>query len=123
MNFRHAAALALVGWYLVIPHTMPDSGAPDLSRPMWQWNALGPVASKDDCEAKRTSAIRKADSPPERAEFKKHLPEIKAQLHKQWPNQKMPSDDYYENQYWEDAKRVLALGVCVTGDDPRLKPK
>jgi hypothetical protein len=36
MNLRHAAALALVGWYLIVPLVASD-GRVDASARLWKW--------------------------------------------------------------------------------------
>jgi hypothetical protein len=43
MNLRHAAALALVGFYLIVPYSQgPHYG---------NWNVVGKFASVESCEA------------------------------------------------------------------------
>ncbi len=44
MNLRHAAALTLVGWYLMVP---PESG---MKLPISQWEHVGSFDKIDDCE-------------------------------------------------------------------------
>jgi hypothetical protein len=51
MKPRHAAALALVGWYLMVPPRQSD-GWPDLAAPVSEWTALGDgFADIESCEA------------------------------------------------------------------------
>ena len=42
MNLRHAAALALVGWYLMSPpiQAFKESPVPELSAPLSQWTSV-----------------------------------------------------------------------------------
>ena len=51
MTVRHAAVLALVAWYLMVPPRQSD-GWPDLAAPVSEWTALGgEFAEIDSCEA------------------------------------------------------------------------
>ena len=50
MNCRHAAALALIGWYLIVP---PDSTVPhsvDAAAPISRWSRVATFESADDCK-------------------------------------------------------------------------
>jgi hypothetical protein len=58
---RHAATLALVGWYLMIPPSTTVNGKPrlDLRAPFAQWSGGGKsFTSRHDCEVAR-AAVRK----------------------------------------------------------------
>ncbi len=46
MKLRHAAALALVGWYLMLPTT-------DQVAPLRRWQIANTFELKSDCEASR----------------------------------------------------------------------
>jgi hypothetical protein len=113
------AALALVGWYLVAPHTMPSSREPNLSLPLSQWSRFGPVPTKRDCEDRLSAALRENDDPAHREEIKKRLPSVRAEMERRWPNQKIP-DSYFDKDYWDDLHRTLKLSQCIATDDPRL---
>jgi len=123
MKPRHAAALALVGWYLVWPHTLPNSTEPNLSLPLSQWARRGPLPSKSDCEDTRSSGLRRNDDPAQREEVKKQLPRLRAEIQREWPNQKMPPDSYFDKDYWDDLRRMMKASRCIASDDPRLKEK
>jgi hypothetical protein len=116
---RHAAALVLVGWYLVTPHAMPKSREPNTSLPFSQWSRIGPVPSKSDCKARLSAAQRKIDDPAQRERVKQQLPAVRAQVERQWPDQKIP-DSYFDKGYWDDLHRYLNLSQCIAGDDPRM---
>ena len=63
MNPRHAAALALVGWYLMAPPPFPHAKSPfalDDTRPLAQWKLINSFDTAAACKARSTS-IR--DSP------------------------------------------------------------
>ncbi len=59
MNPRHAAALALVGWYLMVP---PTSGT---TLPIGQWDHVGSFDKIDDCEDMRNFARAPGKLPPD----------------------------------------------------------
>ena len=50
MNLRHAAALALVGWYLMVPLSQGD--------PIPKWDHYGSFDSASECTTARENAIR-----------------------------------------------------------------
>jgi hypothetical protein len=70
MKPRHAAALALVGWYLMVPPVIPHSHDPDLYGSKSKWSAYGPFSSQDECERRRQKMITYGDSPEFRARMK-----------------------------------------------------
>jgi hypothetical protein len=66
MNTRHVAALALVGWYLMVAPSLPDkdnqgqSVGPNLSAPLSEWSINTSFDSAKDCEQARTALRNKA---------------------------------------------------------------
>jgi hypothetical protein len=91
MKLRHAAALALVGWYLMMPPASsldPDSSTYLAKAPLSQWKTVKRFDSKLECE--------------EQAEGF-HL------FAKQEPN----------SQDW--ARNPRSYAECVSTDDQRLK--
>ena len=51
MNLRHAAALALVGWYLMVPPL--DRQSPDefnADAPLGHWQTIGSYDTASECE-------------------------------------------------------------------------
>ena len=62
---RHAAALALVGWYLMAPPLYHDHTA-DLDAPIGSWMILSSYDNASDCEvgARNLSATHDYDSDP-----------------------------------------------------------
>jgi hypothetical protein len=95
MKLHHAAALALVGWYLMIPPRVVDRFYPDA--PLSKWHRFGTkeYSTKAECE----SAIE-----AQKAEFN-YDPET------------LPPEKF--------TARTLARGAralrCISSDDPRLK--
>jgi hypothetical protein len=100
MSLRHAAALALAGWYFMIPKMVPDpkGGVPyaDTTVPLSQWSIEQSFDTATECEA-------------ERDEFAKKWSTMASQA-----------------KNARDTGRALVWqvsSVCIATDDPRLKPK
>jgi hypothetical protein len=100
MKPRHAAALALVGWYLLLPPVLPHSGPAglvpskqlvDLRAPIVMWEQWRAFDSASACEKEKTRMFR-LDSHP-------GAPDIMVEQSVQF-----------------------VFGRCVSTDDPRLKP-
>ena len=52
MNSRHAAALALIGWYLMLPPVNSD-GRTQKDAPLWRWYIFSSYETKQACEKER----------------------------------------------------------------------
>jgi hypothetical protein len=52
MKPRPAVTLALLGWYLITPHSLPN-GRLDESAPLGHWDRQDSCASSEDCENAR----------------------------------------------------------------------
>ena len=90
MKFRHAAALALVGWYLMLPPLTPNARWIDTTAPLSAWYKVKPpYASMHDCERAKNAMVA---------------------LHR--PNPSSPSEQL--RLKGEEA------ALCVPSDDPRL---
>ena len=50
MNGRHAAALVLLGWYLLLPPFGPNEKAANTGAPFAQWEHNGSFDSASACE-------------------------------------------------------------------------
>ena len=96
MKLRHAAALALVGWYLMMPPARPQTRVPvDLDAPLSKWTVDSSYDTAAECRreiefAKQTDARLAGDAP---------------------------------NEGLRLAIAGLVHGQCISTDDPRLKPK
>ena len=99
VNFRHAAALVLVGWYLMVPSVLPHAGPAadvpakdlvDLDAPIEQWTQWESFDSALACQKGKTKLINTTT--------------------------KGTFDD--ENVEWSER---LAFAKCIATDDPRLK--
>ncbi len=58
MNPRHAAALALVGWYLMMPPQPPSNGMSDPATPLSVWHVIRSFDDAPDCERVRSATIQ-----------------------------------------------------------------
>ena len=97
MKLRHAAALALVGWYLMVPPTSTDNLyriRTELPvRNYWQHSAYDSAA---ECEAAKKPLADQFRTNAERG----------PNIMKRW---------------WEAKAESIASALCVSSDDPRLK--
>ncbi len=57
MKPRHTTALALVGWYLMMP-PLDERGKVDKSAPVSQWTILQGFDTARNCEAARAEFLR-----------------------------------------------------------------
>jgi len=96
MKPRHAVALALVGWYLMLPPTRSVLllHGPDTTAPLQKWKITGRFDSAAKCKSAKADRDEKAEQ---------HLSE--------------------EHLIPPNTIKVVSLSVCVAADDPRLKPK
>ena len=102
--FRHAAALALVGWYLMVPPTRWSLSEPpsvarnsttmDPSDPLSKWVVIASFDSASKCEDEKITFWRKSE----------------ADLDSVDPDRRV----------WAEAAREAR---CLATDDPRLKEK
>ncbi|MFZ2063594.1 MAG: hypothetical protein WAU82_21485 [Candidatus Binatus sp.] len=118
MKPRHAAALALVGWYLMTPQFNLE-GKFDTSLPLSKWMMTGPVASQQECEHRRLRSFKLLDDPAIRKQLKPDIPKLRAEAARRWPNQKFPAET--EKDYFDSIRKSFELSQCVSDDDPRLK--
>ena len=63
MTFRHAAALALVGWYLMLPPPNPRAfGGVDDDAPIVQWKLFDSYDSAMECKMAAERMVASGDS-------------------------------------------------------------
>jgi hypothetical protein len=114
VNLRHAAALALVGWYLMVPPFKPHKPQPaftipsleaqilNTDAPLSKWEIYVANDSADECEAFKAATLKLADQ------------------------QKITGKD---GSITDRGGRAILLEMqlrhsqCVATDDPRLKEK
>jgi len=108
MNLRHAAALALVGWYLMVPPIESCNGAFSGHAcdqpPLAEWRTVGTYDSLSACGNSKALWIEKG---------KMYLGEMEASSRS--PTTRMPS--------YEASATIDLAATCVSSDDPRLKEK
>jgi hypothetical protein len=126
MKPRHTAALALVGWYLMVPPMHLSSEAPcvtfDDGAPLNKWFVLGgSLDTAEECETAKQQATKMAEKQCEaNAEgelvrlsgTKEKVAVILKTMH---TTAKLLCDDLRPGG--------LRRGLCVADDDPRLKEK
>ena len=118
MKSRHASALALLGWYLMVPQVKPNTGKVDFKAPLAQWNQMGAFDTATACEKERDSRLASSD---------KAVDELNAEL-KAVPDKSQPLKDAAPKVY-EDYVSVTSFVLemkasrCIASDDPRLKEK
>ena len=116
MKLRHAAALALVGWYLMIPPMAHKEewrlGGPPTAAPISEWFLSDWLDTADACTKARDALRARASS---NANYDYH----------RWLAGRAPSDDLLDE--WDSTySDVLALNnaygqsKCIATDDPRL---
>jgi len=73
MKLRHAAALALVGWYLMAAPTLRnprnDAFTVDLNAPLSAWEILDSYYSATDCEMAQRDLVETAAEYPNTIAF------------------------------------------------------
>ena len=99
MKPRHAATLALVGWYLLMPPSF------DSTIPLSKWNRINTFDSADKCRTFELTIQHEISDPAGEEKIRKEA----AKAGKSW-------------------NRDLAISrskaaQCVSTDDPRLKGK
>ena len=99
MNIRHAAALALVGWYLMVPPRIPGTGEVNKGVPLSQWTKRRLFPHDEGCEAAKTRLRQEA---------------LAAQTQNDAADPRRGRNP--------ELHCVLCKAQCVAEDDPRLKP-
>ena len=90
---RHAAAVALVGWYLLVPPYKADKHSLDVDASLPKWENFGSYDKAKECTDDRASQIN----------F--------------W------YDEGKNSQYAARTLELLRHSVCMATDDPRLRAK
>jgi hypothetical protein len=106
MNPRHAAALALVGWYLIEPPALAtNQNVPDLTAPLSRWTVKYKAQAAADCEKRRSLDNLLALDP----DFRQYAEITARQKGEVFSAQKLI--DFVMPQ------------ACIASHDPRLKEK
>jgi hypothetical protein len=107
MNVRHAAALALIGWYLMVPPL-----AHDPKEPQALVDGLAPISECDVQEVFDTARECKEARDAGKEEFKEAL------KRSDFGNKPMA-----KNRIDEITLVQKSSAECIATDDPRLKEK
>ncbi|HVA76756.1 MAG TPA: hypothetical protein VNF27_02630 [Candidatus Binataceae bacterium] len=101
MKFRHAAALALVGWYLMLAPRTSDKPpiTYDTTAPLSKWKIVGSYDTAKECD-----------------QGKDKIPRIILQA-----EENMTSEQ--KSAYDQTILNLLGASQCIATDDPRLKEK
>jgi hypothetical protein len=97
MKLRHAAALALMGWLLMVPPVVPPTREVNKSAPLKEWTVIFEFPNNEGCDSARYK-LRKQTLAGQAAQAKGKTPTIDP-----------------------DAFCALCSAQCVASDDPRLK--
>jgi hypothetical protein len=106
MRFSHAASLALVGWYLMVP---PDSTVPhsvDSAAPISRWSTVTNFESAETCKEALTE-LQNKNGDPAKLDATGRLRRFQ---------KRQPTDP-------ELARERVDHATCVASDDPQLKEK
>jgi len=99
---RHAAALALVGWYLMIPPLAQHTLKSQTDLPISQWEQRQAFDSAQECETSKAALIRTYEDNATKNE--------------------RTNDDRMKNLDERLIEHAVD-GLCIATDDPRLKGK
>ena len=131
MNLRHAAALALVGWYLMMPPLNPSSGIDSLSvwlnpdaqvlrrcdpeAPLSQWVEFKAYQEASECSRAQESTLEKAMKPDDDP----WPDELTAFFQSRYPQ--LESFSKLGPLTQKELLRCPKFARCIATDDPRLK--
>ena len=105
MKPRHAAALALVGWYLMMP-PFTERHEINTDAPLTKWERLDSYSSAGDCAADRSILLRDSQNKSKAADLAE-------------------STALRQGKVWDRTLAIARLEAsrCIASDDPRLKEK
>jgi hypothetical protein len=106
MNLRHAAMLALVGWYLMVP-PYNDNFVVNTHAPLSQWQVFQAYDDAFACNAVQAQGMKTASDKLKHRE--KHVHEY-------------PPGTAYRDRFIAQQWQYLD-SQCIASDDPRLKGK
>jgi hypothetical protein len=92
VNLRHVAALASIGWYLMIPPL--DNNKPQANLPVSEYWQHQSFDSARECEASKEGYLKKYQANAKETGM---------------------------TAYWTGMMESVAQGLCIATDDPRLK--
>jgi hypothetical protein len=113
MSLRHAAALALVGWYLMTPPLGPINCSTVEPRPANEW--AGPAIKRCQAKIESQAPFRQWTRVPDTQEF-----EYKTDCERAISNDCHSEAETDGRSFLEGD---LCSAECIASDDPRLKEK
>jgi len=125
MKICQAAALALVGWYLVVPplpqqESGEDAKPPESGAPLPQWSKAGPFETSEECVEAKDKLLMRA---------KKGLEALRKELDAVPPSaSELPLSQADRKVYDDEVTATVFAAAsfqaqCIATDDPRLKGK
>jgi len=116
MKPRHAAALALVGWYLIMPPPGPprstgaNTAPPNDNAPFNQWTIRNSFDSAQACDAAKQKDLDTAATDLNKQD------QLAEQRQGLWP------DNFSDQEFLvADQFEYATEALCISTDDPRLK--
>src|SRR5665213_626456 len=110
MNRRHATALALVGWYLMVPQVARwDPFLLKTKKPLSQWETRQSYDTAQECKDAQHR-------------IKAYLDVATAQRLKEAGSQKVYTNDPVSRMLWSEEGKIQT-SKCIASDDPRLRSK
>jgi hypothetical protein len=117
MNLRHAAALALVGWYLMVPHVCVDRPVPawcrESSDPVGRWTIRDSFDTAAQCRGELISWQEQAKRAADR--IRETALKCGTRSDKDCWNSLTPTQQFVST---DELDAVSAK--CIASDDPRL---
>jgi hypothetical protein len=110
LNLRHAAALALVGWYLMVPPLGIHLDAVPIGP---RWEIRGVYDKADQCQTDLQKWVKAARHSMTKELHVENTDEL---------NRLMDADDF-RTRFTADIAVWMFQAECIATDDPRLKGK
>ena len=108
MSFRHVAALASIGWYLMVPQAARrEPLLLETNKPFSQWETRQSFDTAQECRAAQHR-------------IKVYLDAAISQRLKEACSQKAYINDPVSQMLWTEQAKV-GTSKCIATDDPRLK--
>src|SRR5262245_22527409 len=114
MKARHAAALALVGWYLMAP-PYDRKGNIENHASLGEWDLLQAYDSAAECRTALNGLKGSAEKSIAASNSTEQIARERSEL------QRLKPSEVKKKLY--DLEFRIPLAVCVATDDPRLKEK
>lgn len=114
MKLRHPAALALVGWYLILPPLDYSRAEIILKAPLRDWETFQSFETAKDCNEFHATYVRNVAV----STFVRNDSEEDARVDR---------ESHWQSGTAAKNRRIgldrARLGFCIASDDPRLKVK